>query len=158
MPGSDRAIEGSLNRIPASLSNTPSTPLWVRAVVVLGAVLMATGAVLALVRPQMLVSPHDEINGAVRIYAGYLTSRNLTIALMLLAALALRTRNMLNSLILLTGFVQALDAVVDIAEGRWVIVPGVAVLAVLFFLAAARLSGYPFWRVEAWRLGDATAE
>ena len=28
----------------------------------------------------------------------------------------------------------------------------------LGFVAAARLSGYPFWRVEAWRLGDATAE
>ncbi len=151
-------MEGSLNRTPARLSNIPSLPLWVRAVVVLGAVLMATGAVLAFVRPQMLVSPHDEINGAVRIYADYLTSRNLTIASMLLAALAIRARNMLHSLILLTGFVQTLDAVVDIAEGRWVIVPGVAVLAILFFLAAARLSGYPFWSVEAWRLGDSTAE
>jgi hypothetical protein len=147
MPGSDRAIQGSLNRIPARLSNIPSPPMWVRAVVVLGALLMATGAVLAFFRPEMLVSPHYEINGAVRIYAGYLTSRNLTIALMLL-----------NSLILLTGFVQALDAVVDMAEGRWVIVPGVAVLALLFFLAAARLSGYPFWRVGAWRLCDAAAE
>ena len=96
MPRSDRAMEGSLNRTPARLSNIPSLPLWVRAVVVLGAVLMATGAVLAFVRPQMLVSPHDEINGAVRIYADYLTSRNLTIASMLLAALAIRARNMLH--------------------------------------------------------------
>jgi hypothetical protein len=119
---------------------------------------MATGAILAFFRPQMLVSPQDEINGAVRIYAGYLTARNLTIALMLLAALALRARNMLNSLVLLTAFVQAFDAIVDVAEGRWVIVPGVAVLAVLFFFAAARLSGHPFWKVQAWRLGDATTE
>lgn len=143
---------------PQRLDSRPSLPLWLGAVIVLGAVLMATGAILAFFRPQMLVSPQDEINGAVRIYAGYLTARNLTIALMLLAALALRARNMLNSLVLLTAFVQAFDAIVDVAEGRWVIVPGVAVLAVLFFFAAARLSGHPFWKVQAWRLGDATTE
>ena len=34
----------------------------------------------------MLVSPHDEINDAVHIYAGYLASRNMALAVMLIAA------------------------------------------------------------------------
>ena len=124
-------------------------PWWVAAVVVLGAVLMTTGAVIALVHPAMLVSPGDEINGAARIYAGYLFSRNLTIAVFLLLALGLRARGMLNTLVLLTAWVQILDAGVDGWEGRWVIVPGVLVLGGMFLAASARLSGSPFWKVDA---------
>lgn len=129
-------------------------PWWVGAVVVLGAALMAMGAVLALLHPAMLVSAGDVINGAVRIYAGYLFSRNLTIAVFLLLALGLRARGMLNTLVLLTAGIQVLDAGVDGWEGRWVIVPGVLVLGAMFLAAAARLSGAPFWRVEAWRRGE----
>lgn len=102
----------------------------------------------------MLVSPHDVINGAVRIYAGYLTSRNLIIAIMLLLAMALRAAVMLNSLMLLAGFIQWLDVVVDCLERRWVVVPGVVVIGALFLLASARVSGYPFWRIRAWNPGD----
>jgi hypothetical protein len=61
---------------------TSSIPWWIRLVVPLGAILMATGAILALANPAMLVSPGDEINGAVPIYAGYLASRNIAIAIM----------------------------------------------------------------------------
>ena len=69
-------------------------PWWVGAVVVLGAALMAMGAVIALVHPAMLVSPGDEINSAAHIYAGYLVSRNLIVAVFLLLALGLRARGM----------------------------------------------------------------
>jgi hypothetical protein len=61
-----------------------------------------------------------------------------------------RSKGTLNTLILLTAFIQWLDAIVDCIEGRWVIVPGVVVFGLLFLLAAARLSGHPFWRKEAW--------
>src|SRR5258706_4524486 len=105
----------------------------------LGAVLMAAGAVIAFGHPSMLVSPGDEINGAARIYAGYLVSRNLTIAIFLLLALALRARGMLGTLVLLTAWIQILDAGVDSWEGRWVIVPGVLLLGGLFLSAAVRL-------------------
>ncbi len=44
---------------------------------------MAAGGVIALVNPAMLASPHDQINGAIHIYAGYLASRNLCIAAVL---------------------------------------------------------------------------
>jgi len=131
------------------MKNTGENSRWVTAVVVLGAVLMAAGALIALVHPAMLVSPRDEINGAARIYAGYLVSRNLTIAIFLLLALGLRARGMLNTLVLLTGWIQILDAGVDGWEGRWVIVPGVLVLGGMYVIAAARLSGYPFWKAEA---------
>ena len=45
-------------------------PWWLRTIVVLGSLLMATGALIALFHPVLLVSAHDEINEAVHIYAG----------------------------------------------------------------------------------------
>lgn len=124
---------------------------WVRVAVILGALLTATGAVIALVHPIMLVSPHDEINGAVRIYAGYLASRNIALALTLVGLLALGARRALANLMVLVAFIQVLDACMDCLEGRWNIVPGVLVFGLVFFIGATRLCGYPFWRAEAWR-------
>ena len=138
----------------SAISENTVIPWWVFAVIMLGAVLMASGAVIALVHPAMLVAPGDEITGAVRIYAGYLVPRNLTIAIFLLLALGLRARGMLSTLVLLTAWIQILDAGMDAFEGRWMVVPGVVVLGALFFFASVRLSGYPFWRVEAWRGRD----
>ncbi len=140
-----------------SLSNSstqrPATtafPWWVQAIVLLGALLMATGAVIALLNPAMLVSPRDEINAAVHIYAGYLFSRNAALVILLVVSMIVRARGTLNTLILLTAFIQLLDAAVDCMEGRWAIVPGVIVFGLLFFVSAARLSGHPVWRKEAW--------
>jgi hypothetical protein len=129
-------------------------PVWIRVVAALGALLMVAGAVIAILNPAMLVSPHAEINEGVRVYAGYLTSRNLGIALLLVAAIALRARGMLNTLMLLAATVQLLDAGIDCVEGRWAIAPGVTVLGILFLIASARLSGHPFWRIKAWRFND----
>lgn len=135
----------------SSLSSREALPWWLRTIVVLGSLLMATGALIALMHPAMLVSRHDEINGAVHIYAGYFASRNLGLAIMLVAAVTLRARGILNTLMLLTAFIQLLDAGVDCLEGRWVVVPGVVLIGLLFFVGATRLSQYPFWRQEAWR-------
>jgi hypothetical protein len=132
-------------------SSNSALPWWLFAVVGLGAVLLGTGGVIALLRPAMLVSPHDEINGAVRIYAGYVTSRNLSLAIMLLAALWLRSKNVLSTLTLLVALIQFLDAVIDVQEGRWMIVPGIVVLGALFLYGSARLSGHPFWKIGAWK-------
>jgi hypothetical protein len=87
----------------------------------------------------MLVSPHDTINGAVRIYAGYLVSRNLALALMLIAALSIGARESLRTLALLTAVIQLLDAGLDAIEGRWTLVPGVLVFAIAFFFVVAWL-------------------
>jgi hypothetical protein len=136
-----------------TLSNNtalPETPWWVTVAVILGALLMLVGGAIAIVRPVMLVSPHDEINGAVHIYAGYLASRNIALAIMLLVMLGLRARIALSNLMVLTAFIQLLDAGIDCVEGRWPIVPGVLVFGLVFLQGAASLRGVPFWRVEAW--------
>jgi hypothetical protein len=39
----------------------------------------------------------------------------------------------------------------DVIEGRWPVAAGVAVLAVLFFIASGSLSVYPFWKIRAWK-------
>jgi hypothetical protein len=101
---------------------------------------MAAAGTIALVRPAMLAPAGDEINGAVRVYAGYLVSRNLAIAAMLLGALAMRARGALSSLMLLVAVIQILDAVIDCIEGRWMLVPGVLLLGIGFSIGAARLS------------------
>jgi hypothetical protein len=123
---------------------------WIRVVVILGAALTAMGAIIAFVNPGMLVSPHDEINGAVHVYAGYLVARNLAIAIMLVALLLLGAKRALGNLMVLVGLIQLLDVCMDVAEGRWSIVPGILVFGVVFLVVAARLSKYPFWRSEAW--------
>ena len=134
----------------SAVSRRGPLPWWIFLVVVLGALLMATGGVIALVRPGMLVSPHDDINGAVHIYAGYLVSRNLALATMLLAMLTLRARSALGNLMVLTAFIQFLDAGIDCMEGRWAVVPGVVIFGLIFFIGAARINGFPLWRRQAW--------
>jgi hypothetical protein len=119
-------------------------PLWVQVVVIVGVVLLTAGGFISLLHPALLVSLHDEINSAVRVYAAYTFSRDLAIACMLFIALLLRARTTLSSLMLLTGFIQLLDAFTDVLDHRWVIVPGAVVIGTIFFLGAAALSGFPF--------------
>ena len=125
-----------------------------KVIAVLGALLLIAGALIALFHPVMLVSAHDEINGAVHIYAAYLASRNLALAVMLFAALGLGAKRLLNNLLLLVSLIQLLDAVIDVVEGRWPVATGVMILAVLFFVASGSLSGYPFWKIHAWKESD----
>jgi hypothetical protein len=139
------------NLVQVSAYSTSPLPVWIVLVVTLGALLMAVGAVLALVHPSMLVSPHDEINAAVRVYAGYLVSRNMAIALVLVLLLLLRAKRALSHLMILVALIQIFDGVLDCVEGRWMIAPGVLLFGVIFLVAATRLSGYPFWRSSAWR-------
>jgi len=134
-----------------SSNSTASLPWWLSGSVVLGALLMAAGGLIALLKPAMLVSPDTEISSAVRVYAGYLVARNIPLAVMLLIMLGLRARNALRTLMVLTAFIQLFDAGMDGIEGRWRLVPGVFIFAAVFFLGAARLSGQPFWKLAARR-------
>ena len=134
----------------ASPAATAPIPWWLRAVVILGALLMAAGAVLALIHPAMLVSSHDEINEAVHIYAGYLASRNMALAIMLIALLSLSAKRALSNLMFLVALIQLLDACIDSAEHRWPIVPGVLFLGLIFLFGASRLSKDPVWKSEFW--------
>jgi hypothetical protein len=132
-------------------SGQPSPiPWWVKAIVILSIALTAMGGAIALIRPEMLVSPEDVINGAVRIYAGYLAARSFGIAIALTTLLVAGARRALGNIMALSGFIQLLDFCMDVAEKRWTVAPGVLVLGLLCLMAAARLSGKPFWRLAAW--------
>jgi hypothetical protein len=143
-----------MSAMPETRTNPQQVPIWISAVVTVGAFLMIAGAVIAILRPAMLAAPHDEINNAVRVYAGYLFSRNLALGASLLIALGLRARTSLNMLLMLAAFTNFADAIVDCAEARWPVVPGVLVLAIAFAAASASLSGGAFWRVKSWRGAD----
>lgn len=126
-------------------------PKWLSAIVVVGVVLMVLGGIIALGNPAMLAPTGGEINGAVRVYAGYLFSRNVAIAAMLLCALIIRARRAVSYLMLLTAVIQILDATLDCLEGRWVIAPGVMLLGIAFLFGAVRAANTPLWKIEAWR-------
>ncbi len=142
---------GLVSTAPQGASIKRPIAWWLCLIVILGALLNAMGAIIALVRPAMLVSPHDEINGAVHIYAGYLVARNLAVGFMLVALLLLGARRALGNLMVLVGFIQLLDACIDAAEGRWAVMPGVLVLGMVFLFSATGICGFPFWRLEAWK-------
>jgi len=129
---------------------TQRIPAWVKIVVMLCVVLMSAGAIIAFVKPAMLVDPHAEISPAVRTYAGYLTARNLTLAVMLLILLAAGARRALGNLVAVVGFIQLFDFVVDCMEARWTVAPGVLVLGILLLLAAG---GFPERRFGSERRG-----
>ena len=126
-------------------------PKWLPLIVVPGALLLAAGAIVALVNPAMLASPGIAINGAVHVYAGYLVARNLALALLLLVTLSMGARRSLSTLMVLTALIQLLDAGMDMAERRWPLIPGVLIFAALFLFGAARITGAPVWRRAAWR-------
>jgi hypothetical protein len=129
----------------------PSTPGGVSAIVILGAMLTAAGGIIAEVRPTLLLSAGERMNAAAGVYAGYLVSRNLALAVMLVATLVLRARRELTGLMVLTALIQVVDAIVDGAGGRWTLVPGVLALGVAFLVGAARLSPRPLWPPGTWR-------
>ncbi len=126
-------------------------PKWLPLIVVPGALLMAIGAVIAVTNPAMLASPGGAINGAVHVYAGYLVARNLALALLLIVTLSIGARRSLSTLMLLTAVIQIFDAMIDAVEARWPLIPGVVVFAALFLFGAARLTGSPIWKSNAWR-------
>lgn len=150
------SIENSVNNFTdreddpmISVREKSTVPKWLALIVIPGALLLATGAIIALLNPAMLAG--GEINGAVHVYAGYLVARNLALALLLIITLTMGARRPLSTLMVLTAIIQILDAVMNGFEGRWFLIPGVLVFAVVFLFGAARATGYPFWTLAAWR-------
>lgn len=127
----------------------PAIPGWVATIAGLGALLTAAGAIIAIVDPALLLGPGDQVNHAVRVYAGYLFSRNLALAAMLIAALLARSRRGLADLMVLTAAIQGLDTAVDATTGRWTLVPGLLVFTTSFLLGARRLADQPRWRTAS---------
>jgi hypothetical protein len=134
----------------SSLSNW-RPPARVQVIAILGATLLALGAFLALLNPALLVGKGEQMNNAARVFAGYLVSRNLSLAALLAGALALRARKALGALITLTALIQFVDAAVDCYEQRWAIVPVVVVLGLAFLIGAGSTLGRSVWKIEVWR-------
>ena len=120
-------------------------PWWLVTIIVAGALLTATGGALAL-------HPGGEhLNTAGQNYAEYFATRNLAIAVMILAMLGLRARRALGALMVVTALIQTLDAVTASLTGRFGLVPIDLVYAAGFLIGAAYLAGQPLWRAATWR-------
>lgn len=132
-------------------------PRWLTTIVGLGALLTTAGAVIAVADPTMLLGPGEHVTEAVRVYADYLFSRNLALAIMIIAMLLIRARRVLAGLMVLTATIQVLDAAMDAVTGRWTLVPGLLVFTAAFLLGAHRLVDQPLWRRAAWRDGPVAA-
>ena len=129
----------------------PAIPWWVATIVILGALLAAVGGLAALLRPEMLLAPGEPMTAAAYVYAGYLISRNLALAVMLLGLLALQAPRMLTGLMLFTALVQLIDALVDALTGRVALVPIVLLLGVAFLIGAGRVAGFALGKKATWR-------
>ena len=144
---SDDSVQADNVRTPQSVARIP---WWISIVVILGAVLTATGAVISKVGPTILTNG-GPITYAARVYADYLFSRNLPLAVMLLFLLAIKARRMLAGFMVLTAFIQLVDVINDLARGAFLLVPGLIIFATVFLIGAWQLFGQAIWHVDAWR-------
>jgi hypothetical protein len=125
-------------------------PLWISIVVILGAFLTATGAIISKVDPTLLTNG-SPMNDAARVYADYMFARNLPLAIMLLFLLAVKARHMLAGFMVLTAFIQLVDVINDLTRGDFLLVPGLLIFAAVFLIGAWQLFGQAIWRIDAWR-------
>ncbi|BCL78606.1 hypothetical protein ccbrp13_10710 [Ktedonobacteria bacterium brp13] len=125
-------------------------PLWVSIIVILGALLSITGAVISKVEPALLTNG-SPTTAAVQVYADYMFARSLSLTVMLLFLLAVRARRMLAGFMVLIAVIQIVDIGDDLARGAFLLVPGLLVFAVLFLIGAWRLFGQAIWRIDTWR-------
>ena len=144
---SDGSVQGDHLKIPQSFIHIP---LWISIVVIIGALLTATGAIISKVDPTLLTNG-SPMTDAARVYADYLFARNLPLAVMLLFLLAVKARRMLAGFMVLTALIQFVDVINDLARGAIVLVPGLLVFAIVFLIGAWQLFGQAFWHVDAWR-------
>lgn len=125
-------------------------PLWVSIVVILGALLTVTGAIISKVDPTLLTNS-SPMTDAARVYADYMFARNLPLAIMLLFLLTVKARQMLAGFMVLTAFIQLVDVINDLARGAFLLVPGLLIFAVVFLIGAWQLFGQAIWHIDAWR-------
>jgi hypothetical protein len=78
-------------------------PRWLIALVLVGALLTAAGAVMA------LLPSADHLNAAGHHYADYFVTRNFALSLVLLVTLARRAWRVLPALMTLTALIQSFD-------------------------------------------------
>jgi hypothetical protein len=141
-------VNGNLLTLAVVSPRIPQLQPW--GVVNFGAVLTLASGVIAKVAPT-LVTDGSAVTGTARVYADYVFARNLPLALLLLALLALWARRMLAGFMVLTGLIQLVDVANDLLRGDFVLVPGLLVFALLFLFGAWKLFGQAIWRADTWR-------
>ena len=124
-------------------------PVWVRLVVILGALLFLVGAVVSKVNPTLLTN--SPMTDAARVYADYTFARDLAIAALLLLLLLVRARGILAGVMVLVALIQLLDILNDLAHGALILIPGLLLFAVVFLLGAGQLFGRPLWQASTWQ-------
>ena len=139
--------------IQAGNATSPSTgkqiPWWVSIIVIVGAVLMLTGAVISKVAPTLLTNG-GPMTEAARVYADYTFARNLPLAILLLVLLTIKARRMLAGFMVLIALIQLVDILDDVARGEIVLVAGLLIFAIAFLLGAWQLFGQAIWSADAW--------
>jgi hypothetical protein len=125
-------------------------PLWVFIIVILGALLTLTGAIISKVDPTILTGG-SPMTSAAQVYADYTFARDLALAVILLFLLTRRLRQMLAGFMVLIALIQMIDVIDDLARGAFLLVPGLLVFAIVFLIGAWRLFGQAIWHVDAWR-------
>jgi hypothetical protein len=136
-------------RPPELVPSATPIPWWLAMIVILGAALAAAGGIIAIVRPEILLEPGEVMNAAATVYAGYLVSRGLAVAIMLLTLLAFRASRALAVMMVFTALIQLIDAIVDATEGRYFLLPILVLYVVAFLYAANRLGRQAFWKTVA---------
>ena len=140
-------MQASLDHPPSSVARIP----WgVSIIVILGALLMLSGAVISKLAPTVLTNG-SPMTDAARVYADYLFARNLPLALMLLLLLTIRAWRMLAGFMVLIALIQMVDVLNDLVRGAFFLVPGLLVFAIVFLVGAWRLFGQAVWHADAWR-------
>ncbi len=125
-------------------------PWWISIVVILGAILLASGAVISKVDPSLLANG-DHITAATRVLGDYTFARDLALALLLLLLLAIKARRILAGVMVLIVLIQILDMINDLVRGDFLLVPVVLAFAIVFLVGASKVFGQPVWHVDAWR-------
>ena len=129
-PGTDRATPTGPRDAPGS---------FLTAVTLATALLLLGGAVIALVAPNLLTGTASPTGDEVaRVYEDYTVARDGALGLFLVALLALHEVRTLAAALVLIALVQLVDGILDVASGRWILLPAVISVALAGLLAAAR--------------------
>lgn len=136
-PEKPKQIASVDSNLAVSKQTAQLIPVWIIGFGVLASLLLATGAGISLFAPQLL-APGAEINVLAHIYAGYTFSRDLSLFVVFSIALIRRLRATLSIAMGMFSLMNFFDAVMDIAESRYAIVPIALVFSLLAALAFAR--------------------
>jgi hypothetical protein len=127
-----------------ALQVTPATgvrriPLWATAVVVIGALGVASLGYAAIFSPATMLAHGQQVTAAARTWARYAAAYDIALAVSMAGLLAARAYRMLAGTLIQAAIAEGLLAVVGLASHRWEQIPADIILIVAFALAARKL-------------------